>query len=219
MSDAETEQYNWQRKMIGVMVILLTPLSVLFGLFGYATNPPEWWYSISSTYYANSKAIMISIITIAAFFFCTYKGYDWKDRVVNLMSGIGLALLLVFPCKGGYTEQASNLFNVPVSVSGAIHNVSAIIAFIGFFFNVGFLFTKSSGIMTDRKKIRNIIYRASALCVIPGAFIIILLGNILEGTPHALCVNYVWWAELLALVPCGVSWLVKAGVFKFLNDK
>ena len=48
MSDAETEQYNWQRKMIGVMVILLTPLSVQAQIHMLRMSLQTYWSSFQS---------------------------------------------------------------------------------------------------------------------------------------------------------------------------
>lgn len=212
--EVEKKQYIMQRRIIGFMVILLAPLSVLFGLIGCKTNPSGWWYSISATYYANSKIIMIGIITISAFFFCTYKGYDWRDRVVNLISGIGLFGILVFPCYiEGYTNVG--LFNLSVAVSDKIHSALALIAFLGFFVNEMFIFTLNNGEITKEKKRRNLIYRICS-CGVLVAAILIALGNFPSVKMPK---NTVWIAELVALVPCGFAWLVKGEALSFLNDK
>lgn len=216
--EVEKKQYITQRRTMGILVLLLAPLSVLFGLIGMNTNPEGWWYSISDTYYANSMLIMVSFISISAYFFCTYGGYDWKDRVVNLISGVGLFGLLVFPCANGGMEAAGKLvglFNLPPNVSGTIHNSCAILAFAGFFLNEMFVFTLSNGEKTKEKKRRNIIYRCCAMCVPLAAIGLILNGF---GVPH-LPKNIVWISEAVALEPCGLAWLVKGEALSFLNDK
>lgn len=207
MSDFELTQ----RRTMGILVILLPILPILFGFLG-TNNPPCWYYSISDTYYTNSVAVMVGIISIASFFFCTYKGYDWRDRVVNLASGIGLAGLLIFPCTSQGFEKVG-LFCLPAKVSGTIHGIFAFIAFTGFFFNLEFLFTLSSGEKSKRKKIRNIIYIACGSTIIL-ALLLIILGKFGIGTK-----NMVWIAETVALIPCGFAWLVKGEMFSFLNDK
>lgn len=213
--EVEKKQYMWQRRVMGVLVLLLAPLSVLFGLIGFGTNPAGWWYSISDTYYSNSMIIMVSIISISSFFFCTYGGYDWKDRVVNLMSGIGLAVLLLFPCGNeGMEGNLVGLFNLPINVSGVIHNIGACLAFLGFFINEMFIFTLGNGEKTKEKKRRNIIYRCCASCVIITAALIVMNNC---GVP--LPKNIIWIAEAIALEPCGFAWLVKGEALSFLNDK
>ncbi len=212
-SNVEKNQYIWQRRVIGVLVLLLAPLSVLFGLIGIAYNPAGWWHSISDTYYANSIMIMASIISISSFFFCTYAGYDWRDRVVNLMSGIGLAGLLFFPCANeGMAGAHVGLFCLPVAVSSVIHNTCAITAFLGFFLNEMFLFTLGGGEKTTGKKRRNITYRICASTIIVAAVLLVL--QMFVPMPP----NTTWIAEFIALTGCGIGWLIKGEALSFFND-
>lgn len=216
-NSVEKQQYITQRRTMGILVLLLAPLSVLLGLFGLSANPDGWWYSISDTFYASSKVVMIGIISVSAYFFCTYKGYSWKDRVVNLMSGIGLFGLLLFPCKNeGLAGATVGLFNLPIAISGGIHNTCAILAFVGFFLNEMFIFTLNKGEMTKEKKRRNIIYRICASGVPLAA-----VGLILSNTPlkDVLPPNMIWISEAVALGTCGFAWLVKGEALTFLNDK
>lgn len=216
-NNVEKNQYIWQRRVLGIMILALTPFSVLFGLIGIKYNPDGWWYSISGTYYANSSIIMASIISIATFFFCTYAGYDWRDRVVNLMSGIGLFGLLLFPC-GNIGMVASGarvgLFCLPAEISGVIHNISTIIAFIGLFLNEMFLFTLGESEISAGKKKRNLVYRICA-CSILAAGVMSTLKSCFDFMPR----NTAWIAELISLTGCGIGWLVKGEALKFLNDK
>ncbi len=203
-----------QRKTMGVLVILLPIITILFGLIGKEVNPAGWFNSISDTYYSNSNAIMVGIIAISSFFFCTYKGYDWRDRVVNLMSGIGLAGLLIFPCLNeGYANYKVGVFLFPSEFSNLIHTIFAITAFIGFFLNIEFLFTLSSGEKTEKKKIRNIIYRICGFSICPIAFFLLLFTFLGKLPPY-----FVWIAEAISLIPCGFAWLVKGEAFKVFND-
>lgn len=214
-SNIEKNQYIWQRRVMGVMVLALAPLSILFGLIGWNYNPEGWWYSISDTYYANSMMIMASIISISAFFFCTYAGYDWRDRVVNLISGIGLFGLLLVPCHNeGMAAIGARvgLFGLTSEVSGNIHNILALMAFLGFFVNEMFLFTLGGNEVTPGKKKRNIVYRSCASTVIVACVLLVLEHFV--PMPR----NTAWIAEFIALTGCGVAWLVKGEALKFLND-
>lgn len=211
-NNIEKNQYIWQRRVIGIMVLALAPLSILFGLIGINTNPEGWWYSISSTYYANSQMIMMFIISVSSFFFCTYAGYDWRDRIVNLMSGVGLLGILLFPC---YIEGISSnvgLFNLPIGLSGTIHNCLALLAFLGFFINEMFLFTLSGNEVSTGKKKRNIVYRVCASTVIVACVLLIMRSFV------KMPVNTAWIAEFIALTGCGIAWLIKGEALKILND-
>lgn len=222
MGSVEKKQYMYQRKVIGYLVLLLSPLSILFGLIGHFSgfNPDGWWWSISDTYYANSQMIMASIISIAAFFFCTYEGYDWRDRVVNLISGIGLFGLLIFPCSQkqiGLEGNLTGLFSLPGNISVYIHTAFTLLAFAGIFINEMFIFTLGNGEITAEKKKRNIIYRCCASGILV-SIVVLLLGEVVPGFNEILP-NYVWVAEFIALTPCGIAWLVKGEALKIFNDK
>ena len=214
-NNIEKNQYIWQRRVMGVMILALAPLSILFGLIGWKYNPEGWWHSISDTYYANSQMIMAFIISVSSFFFCTYAGYDWRDRVVNLMSGIGLLGLLLFPCHNeGLAAVGARvgLFNLPIELSGIIHTCFALLAFLGFFINEMFLFTLGGNEISPGKKKRNMIYRICA-CTVIAACILLVLKNFVN-----MPANTTWIAEIIVLTGCGVAWLVKGEALKFLND-
>lgn len=215
MKCVEKTQYIWERRIIGILVLALAPLSILLGLIGINHNPEGWWYSISDTYYSNSKMVMAGIISIAAFFFCTYPGYDWRDRVVNLMSGVGLFGLLVFPCGNvGMVEakELVGLFCLKPGISTYFHCSFAVLSFIGFFLNEMFLFTLGNNEKTEKKRRRNLVYRICASTVLIAA-LLLLLKNFLPMPP-----NTTWIAEFIALTGCGIGWLVKGEALKILND-
>ena len=214
-NNIEKNQYIWQRRVMGVMIIALAPLSILFGLIGWKYNPDGWWHSISDTYYANSQMIMAFIISVSSFFFCTYAGYDWRDRVVNLMSGIGLLGLLLFPCYNEGVAAAGarvGLFNLPIELSGTFHFYFALLAFLGFFINEMFLFTLGGNEVSPGKKKRNMIYRICACTVIVACILLVLKSFV------KMPANTIWFAEIIALTGCGVAWLIKGEALKFLND-
>lgn len=214
------EHYLWQRRIIGFMILLLTPLSFLFGLIGWDTNPTGWWYSISDTFYSNSAVLMIGVISIGSFFFCSYKGYDIRDRIVNLITGIGFLCIVIFPCMNEGAKELGTrvgLFQLPIEVSAIIHIISAATSFTGMFVNIMFLFTLNKGEVSEQKKKRNIVYRVCAILIVIGILIIAASPFLLskEYIPK----NLVWWAEFIILVPTGIAWIVKSEALGFLNDK
>lgn len=98
---------------------------------------------------------------------------------------------------------------MPVVISGWIHNISAIVFFGLLAYNVLFLFTKSSGDMTNNKKKRNIIYRICGIGMIVALLSIVLVNifSIYAGT---------WVAEAVALFFFGIAFLTKADVYPWL---
>ena len=81
---------NYQRKVLALFGFLLPVLAPLIGFIACAKNGPEFWYSISATFYASSNIFMIGVLAIFAFFLWTYKGYDIGDNVTTKISA-GLA--------------------------------------------------------------------------------------------------------------------------------
>jgi hypothetical protein len=220
--EIEKQHYLWQRRTIAIVIFLLAPLSVLFGFIGADTNPAGWWHSISDTYYANSVFIMMWCISISSFFFITYKGYDIRDRIVNIITGIGLIFVLIFPCENeGVIEMGKTipyfskvgLFHLPISISKIFHYTGALTTFGAMFINVTFLFTLGKDEITEQKKIRNIIYR---IC---GIVIAIGIGAMIAGVLFIPIDNFVWIAEFVILTACSLAWLIKGESLKFLNDK
>ena len=100
-------------------------------------------------------------------------------------------------------------FQINPVISGIIHNICAISFFLLLAYNSYFLFTKSSGNMTEGKKKRNKIFR---ICGIGMAisFVAIVPVSIFELW------GGVWIIETIALAFFGISWLTKAGCYRWL---
>jgi predicted membrane channel-forming protein YqfA (hemolysin III family) len=90
--------------------------------------------------------------------------------------------------------------------SNTIHFIAAIIFFGLLAYNSFFLFTKSTGEMTKKKKIRNIIYRICGVGMI-ASFLILLF-------PYFRI--QVWLVETIALFFFGISLLTKADIYPWL---
>jgi uncharacterized membrane protein len=109
----------------------------------------------------------------------------------------------------GFITDIVGTFQIPRVISGWIHNISAVVFFLLLAYNSLFLFTKSSGEMTEKKKKRNIIFKVcgigmvvSLICIVP-----LSIFQVWGGT---------WWVEMFALAFFGVSWLTKSNVYPFL---
>ena len=213
--NTELEHYKWMRKVVGYITILLPVLPILFGFIG-KNNPPNWWHSISATYHTNANGVMVSMLAICGFTFCTYPGYDYRDRIINSLSGISLFGIIFVPCADPNLEITGpiGLFQLDASVSRWLHAVIALFLFITLFINIRFLFTKSSGEMTQGKKKRNLLYKITSYCIVPTSLIVLFAAFVFKSLPHWL----VLVAEAIALIPCGIAWLVKGEAISALND-
>ena len=162
--------------------------------------------SISATYYyAPTITPFMIILGSSSILLMCYKGYQLIDDVINTLTGIFGLCICLFPCfNGGFSRVGT--FQVPVGISGWIHNISAALFFILLAYNVLFLFTKSSGEMTKNKRIRNIIYRVCGI----GMLVALVCLFIFSG--HAVT----WWVEAIALMFFGIAFLTKADIYPWL---
>ena len=185
------------RILLGVLSILLPIIvAVLYG------GIPA---SISATYYvAQCITPFMGILIAASFLLISYRGYTALDDIVLTCAGICGLLICLCPCTN-YAFAAVGTFLLPPAISGAIHNIAAVIFFILLSYNSLFLFTKTDGVMTKKKKARNIIYIICGIGMM-ASFLLILLPIYCS----------IWLTETVALFFFGISFLTKADVFPWL---
>ena len=179
---------------------------ILCAIFGCVPGDYLFPDSISATYYyAPTITPFMIILGSSGILLMCYKGYTWFDDLINTLTGIFALNICLFPCfNGGYGKVGT--FQLPVEISGWIHNISAALFFILLAYNVLFLFTKSSGEKTRNKKIRNIIY------YICGSGMLVTLLGLFIFHGHAVT----WWVEAIALMFFGIAFLTKADVYPWL---
>ena len=209
IDDVMEAHYRSARWTMAWLCLLLPFLSVLFGLIGVLQgyNPAEWYHSISDTYYANSKAIMIGILSITSFYFATYKGYDIRDRIINILAAICAAGVALFPNKG-----VDGLIQMP-NVGGIIHCAFALVLYLTFFLNCVWLFRLGNS-NTKEKKIRNNVYLGCGISIAVAASALVAnsVFNWAQYVP-----NLVWIAEVVAQIAYAVAWFIKSG--RLIKDK
>ena len=210
----EGRMYLRIRNLCGFLGVVL-PWIALFSS-GIGQHPGnDWWWSISATYYLSPA--LVGVLVPAALVLISYIGYDNTDSFITTLCGIfGLGIVL-FPCKVSWIPDGTpvGFFQLPVEYSHIAHVAFAALFFFGNAINSIFQFTKtdSPGHMTDRKIIRNRIYR---IC----GFGMLLMEAVLGaayflGAPGYLVMIF----EVILLHLFGFAWLVKGGAFPFLNDR
>ena len=195
---------------------MLLPLIVLALSLIFGHGIPD---SISASYYLDSCITPFMIILGASgLFLICYNGYDRHDDIICTFAGIFALGICLFSSKiehlisrwpelEGLTHVGT--FQIIPSVSGMLHNICAIGFFALLAYNSIFLFTKSSGTMTENKKKRNIIFRVCGIGMAVSLIAIIPVNifNIWGGT---------WLVEAVALGFFGISWLTKADRYTWL---
>lgn len=195
---------------------MLLPWIVLILSFASGHGFPD---SISATYYLPTCITPFMIILgSAGLLLFSYKGYDKHDDIVCSIAGLFAIGICLFSC--GTTDLVvrwpelailTNVgtFQIASNISGTLHNIFA----FGFFgllaYNSMFLFTKSSGDMTDNKKKRNIIFRVCGIGM-AASFIAIIPISIFNWW------GGIWIVETIALAFFGISWLTKANYYPWL---
>ena len=207
----EGRMYLRIRNLCGILGVIL-PWLALFSS-GIAEPPGnDWWWSISATEYQSPA--LVGVLVPAALVLISYIGYDSTDNYLTSLCGIfGLGIVL-FPCKVSWIPDGTpvGFFQIPIEYSHIVHIVCAGLFFFGNAINSIFQFTKSRGTMTDRKRIRNRIYR---IC----GYGMILMEVCLGAAYFLSAAGYlVMVFEVILLHLFGFAWLVKGGAFPFLND-
>lgn len=205
------EQMRLIRIVLGIVCFFLPELSVLPGFLAYAKNGPEFWWSVSATFYATSGPHMIAALKITSIFFLCYKGYSWFDRILSLIMSAASYSIAAFPCLCAASTNRVGEWQVPIEISSKIHNASAAILFISFWVMVRFGFTKHGAHMTVQKQIRNNAYILCSIFMFCGMANQIVT-SVLDIKPMTI-VN-----ETVMLKAFGIAWLIKAGLCKSLND-
>lgn len=204
---------NYQRKVLALFGFLLPLLAPLMGFIAYEKNGPEFWYSISATFYASSNIFMIGTLAIFAFFLWTYKGYDLGDSLTCKFSSIMAAGILVFPCRCMASGETTGVLNLPTGVSHIIHCIIAALLFGSFAVMIGFRFTKTDKFrVTKAKSRKNKIYYTCSM--------IIMVAMTCQTITSFLEIG--WFTiinEAVMLWSFSFAWAVKAGVFKSLEKE
>ncbi|MCQ2584233.1 MAG: hypothetical protein MJ185_01480 [Treponema sp.] len=218
MTDLQKTTMMRQQKILGVLCILLPVLSVGFGFIGAlrGVNYPGWYESISATYYANSRMMMIGLLCATGIYFWAYNGYDTWDNIITTISAVTSIFIVVFPCSDGRatTEPIVGLFCLPVELSGTIHTLSALILYSSFAIQV-MRFRKRGVTVTNKKLLRNKIYLTCFILMCVGALFILSTNIIPALKPYHF---FVFIGECFFQLAYGVAWLVKGQCVKYLND-
>jgi hypothetical protein len=195
-------QTHYQRFMLGAICGLLPLACLLFGYLGElrGINLPEWYNSISATYFANSNMCMIGALCLCSFFLFTYKGYDLGDRAYTLVAAVSALLIVACPCAAAPMDYMG-LLALPTKLSDIVHMVAAIALFGSFALMTLTQFTKG------KHKRRNRIYRICGSIML--AFMAVVALASVFGWPGYMTMI----CEAGMLDAFAFAWIVKSGVF------
>jgi len=204
--------YLTLRRAIGILGITL-PAFLILGtvIIGKCTQVQD---SISHYYFTIMGDLLVGILCAVAIFLLSYRGYEKIDNITSSLAGI-FAMGVAFLATSHDPDAACTVRSLPdISWRIAVHYISAALFFITLSFISIFLFTKSKGIKTGKKLLRNKIYVACGIVMLVAIAIIFAL-KVFPAFGHLMAkFKPVFWLEWIALIAFGTSWLVK-GKFLF----
>jgi len=191
------------RRTVGWIGILLP--FVLMGGSHFLFGEEVPLFDISMYYYSGMRDVFVGAMCAVGLFLLFYRGYDRWDNLAADVAGICAFVIAWFPAtKTGPQDWAGQIH---FGAAGAFFAVLALFSL--------FLFTRGEKDPTPRKIQRNVIYIVCGTILLLAALGMFVYFLFLQKQfPHT---RFVFWAETLALVSFGVSWLTKGG--SLLPDK
>lgn len=162
--------------------------------------------SISATWYTNACTVFMIILGWASGILICYKGYEPIDDILLTCTGIAGFGICLFPCSITAEHEKVGTFLIDNQVSNALHCAFAVVFFVLLAYNSLFLFTKSDGEITPRKKARNIIFRVCGIGMVASFAILLIPSWRIK----------MWFMEMVALSFFGISFLTKANIYRWL---
>ena len=212
--DKNPKQSDNSLRVLGWLAITLGVIVVVVGVLVYGQ---DWFRSISesATYYGTAY-ILPFILGGMTIYFLGYRGYAKIDRIFAKIMAAAAFVTSVFQCKTQYNISAGKigLLGVSTDVSNLWHSVGAMTLFLFLACWIGFLFTRTKeGTVTPQKKVRKRVFAVIALIMLVGIGFV-TCGMICESSSFP----FVFWGEIIILIPAGIAILTKAGSVPWLND-
>lgn len=192
-----TITYFTLRKIIGFLGFFLAPALVLGSFIIDHT-----WYiqvSMSAYYHTGMRDLLVGVICGISLFLFSYHGHKWYDSLASKLAGLFGLGIAFFPTSE--TNDKSDIIST-------LHYLTSAVFFVILALMSLFLFTKSKGHMTKKKKQRNRVYR---IC---GIVILVSIAGIPIAGLDAIW-EYIKFLkptlvlEAIALTAFGISWLTK----------
>ncbi len=220
MSKQETQTSDYRiRKLIGILGLSLPFILPISG--------GEFLSSISHYYYLTlSSLLFIIILSSFGLFLISYKGYKIdpetekvSDDLVTNIAGLAALIVVFIPTScldsasdiiAAFCNSCENpLFGHTDKIKGTIHLISAGV----FIFSMGWM-SKYKFTRSDNQR-NNRIYRFCGNIVWSSIGVLIILVILEKLKIHFwMDTYYVFILETCAIIPFGVSWLIKGKVIE-----
>lgn len=204
-SDSVIISYLTLRKIIGLLGLCIVPV-MIFGSF-ILDHTTKVQASVSEYYHTSMRDEFVGIVCGISLFLLSHHGDTWKDSLTSKVAGIFALGIAFFPTSA--TNDKSDIMSI-------LHFITSGIFFVILANMSIFLFTKTPGKLTRKKKIRNRIYKACGIIMIisVAGIPIVRIPSVHERIAF---IKPTLILETFALVSFGISWVLK-GEF-LLKDK
>lgn len=202
--EIHTYSYLALRRAVGWVGVLLPFVLMLANTILFGGAFPE--KSISLYYHTPVRDLFVGGLCAVALFLFFYAGYNKWDNITANMAGLFAVLVAWFPASETGTGGIVN----------TIHFVSAALFFITLALFSIFLFTRKDDNPTPEKLKRNVIYVVCGLVILI-SLVAMMLWFLFAGSGNSNSV-FIFWAETIALIAFGISWLIKGGTL-FTDQK
>jgi hypothetical protein len=208
---------NKLRKTLGILGVLLPVLTIVFSLFGFKYfGTPIHIENISASHYFNSYLFFEGILLSVGLFLIHYDGYDVGDKRLTTIAGIGAIIICLFPSPSSSYSMITDPWNIIMldqSITGILHIIGALVFFVCLFIMECFRFTKTTGVLTREKIIRNKIYTICGWITLLGILLFVPIDSIPQIF-HTKKISvgpfgFGMIGETISLWSFGISWLIK----------
>ncbi len=197
-SEGELVSYLTLRRVVGVLGVCMPLIVMVWGFF--LLSSLRVLPSISDYYSLRTRDVFVGTLFAIGWFLYTYRGYDRQDDVTGNLACVFALGVALFPDDGPG-------FN-PI-----IHFISATLLFLALAYFSLFLFTKTGGSPTQRKQVRNSVYRICGTIMLVCIVLIGLCYGLGFNFSESAILKPVFWLETFALWAFGFSWFVKGETF------
>lgn len=193
--------YLGLRRAIGILGVGL-PFVLAVGkllLQGPGLEP-----SISDYYYTVMRNVFVGMLCAIGVFLMSYRGYERSDALAGNLACVAAVGVALFP-----TAPARDPSSLQQAI-GYVHYgcAAAFFLILAYFCLALFRKTDPAKPMTPRKRQRNRVYATCGIVILACLAFLGLYAMALQG-PAIDRIDPVFWAEAIAVVAFGVSWLIK----------
>ena len=204
--------YLTLRRLIGLLGTFLPLVLFLNALIIFQKGLQS---SLSSYYHTGMGDVFVGALVVIGLFLFSYRGYERKDDIAGdlcCVFAIGLALFPTPPDNPGSGYP----------IVGYLHFAFATSLFLTLIYMALFLFTKSDPDqpITQKKRRRNMVYRACGIAMALCILLIIILNVLPADLKSSIdTIKPLFWLETVMIVAFGISWLVKGEALgAFMKD-